>query len=223
MKRFVVLLLVLLLALSMTACGAGGPEETTAPPDAAGESADNEGAYEEADGDEYEGTHEDERPEIEEIPFAYVSELPVPEFTHTTDEIGFVLGEDWTMNPEPGESGIFIIGMDEENAALVTVVGPEVVDPAWPDTGARLYDMLEMIVRQTQPAEDLIIRALPAGELGHAVYRADYVMTGEDATYAGIGFIVTNGEQFLFIQGTLTGGNIIYGYFDFVSSIRFLD
>ena len=224
MKKFFVLLLVLLLVFSAAACGDSEPEETPTPSETPEENMIHEEEYEE-EHEEYEEAYEGEEEEAEagETPFEYVPELAMPEFTNTTDAFGFVLEEGWTMDPAQGEGAEFIIGTNADDAAMVNVLGPHDVDPEWPDPANRLFAVFGMMLEQSYNAENLEIQTLPAGELGHAVLRADYTITVGGETYPGIGFIVTDGEQFLLIQGIMAGDSIIPAYLDFVSSIRFLN
>jgi len=204
MKKLFVLLLVLLLVFSAAACG-GDFDDTPIDNGYAEHGVTENGA-------------EDDTPS-----FDYAAELPVPYFTHTTDDIGFVLDGGWSMDPGQDAGAVFIIGTDAGGAAMVNVLGPHDVDPAWEEPAEQLHAVFGAMLEQSYDAQNLVIETLSAGELGHAVLRADYIITAGDQSFPGIAFVVTNGSEFVFVQGTLTTESIAESYLEFVASIRFLN
>ena len=214
MKKLLGLLLILLaVTLVFTACG--NNNETPAPePEEACE------AYPEEETEEPEEVEEQEEEEEETPAVVVATGLETPEFTDTRGGIGFVLPETWSISPDSADGALFIIGTDDDSAIIMNVIGPHNA------AGVSLADkehVLTVMLGQTFGAEELEVETLTVGAYGYALLRAEYVIVSDSGDQPGMGFIVSNGQQLVFIQAAITGDSIVPAYLDFVSSIRFVD
>lgn len=136
-----------------------------------------------------------------------------PTFTHTIGGVGFVADENWEVTDQGG-GAIFIVA--DDNSIVINVLGPHNVNP-----DSDLESILRVMVEQSYGGQNIEIQGLSEGELGYAVYRANYTFQ----EYPGIAFMVSDEEQLVFVNGVLVAetAELIDSYLNFIASIRFVD
>lgn len=211
MKKIILSLLLVSALVIFVGCGGGEPEEEEVTPE--------NDVVEEYDGDsDAEYDYDDG---VEHDNDWFVAELDAPgTFTHSLSGIEFIADESWEVENQV-EGSIFIV---TQNAGIaINILGTFDVDPESSDLLDNLNIIFRTMLQDHFGGEDVDIQQLNAGEKGHAVLRATYTLSYETTVYPGIGFIVSNGDQFVLLSGIFgfQDAGLRDDYFEFVSSIRF--
>jgi len=222
LKKLFVLLAVFCMLLFLAACGGnGGAAAPTPEPE-----AETETAYEPEEDEEEENGEPEAEPEDEEeaapgieLDFA---ELDRPEFTHTTENLGFVTPENWDVTDQGGGSVFLVV---DGNQLVINLLGAHTLNPDWDNPLAMMQTVFLMMLSDVFEGEDVEIEEISHGEIGHAIFRATYTISFGGATHPGIGFLVSDGERFALTNGVLVAEleELTESYYDFIASIRFLE
>ena len=144
-------------------------------------------------------------------------DLATPNFTHTIQGLGFVAPDsNWAV--EHREWGVSVIANNSRVA--MNLLRPQHL----PQNDHSLLELFFRVAIEADNASQILVQELVQGEIGHAIMRADYILTLDDTRLNAIGFMMFDGAQYAIAFGVLHNDtrSCRNNLYDFISSIRFI-